>query len=291
MDAPPALEHPGAFIKITHYLESLGARVPRIIAEDVENGLVLLEDLGDQTMTQLLAQGSAEDALYELAVDALFDLQHSYRNRQSDFDLPAYDLQTATAEVDLLTHWYLPARLGRRLEQQELDTYRALWRQMYQALPALEPVLVHRDFHVDNLLLVDHRCAMLDYQDALIGSPAYDLVSLLEDARRDIDPLLKQRLKQQWLCRYPEPDDAFEAHLQFWAAQRHCKVAGIFVRLWLRDGKPVYLEHLPRVMTLLANSLDHPPINSLKVWLQQLLGDIRHDNFAGEASALISLTE
>ncbi|MGI9311427.1 MAG: aminoglycoside phosphotransferase family protein [bacterium] len=280
MDAPPPVERLGAFIAVTDHLARLGARVPVLDEHDLEHGFLLLEDLGDKTFSRLLDGGFDDTMLYPLALDALVDIQR--HPRAAEIALPAYHADDdpaspALAEVRLLTDWYLPAQLARPAEAAVAESFARIWSQTLSALPPLAPTLVLRDFHVDNLMLVDGECALLDYQDALLGSPAYDLASLLEDARRDLAPELAQAML--WHYRRRNPDvaaDALHRHCIVWAAQRHCKVAGIFVRLWLRDGKDAYLAHLPRVMRLLQRHLHEQPLWPLRDWLERHLGDLRN---------------
>ena len=282
MDAPPAVENPARFVQVTKYLQHLGARVPKIIASDTTGGWILLEDLGDQTLTHLLDKGISELSLYQSAVDSLLTVQRTFTARHTKIVLPPYDLTAMLGEAELFFDWYLPARLNHKLGPRECVEYRDIWADLYEGLPALNPVLVHRDFHVDNLLMVNDECAMLDYQDALLGSPAYDLMSLLEDARRDVDLSLQNQMMQYWIEQSGVDRDAFLGHYRFWAAQRHCKVAGIFVRLWLRDGKDVYLGHLPRVIRLLLKNLQSPALKPIKDWIVKILPELTHTDFAGK---------
>lgn len=275
MDAPGAPanpENPGQFIKVTHYLKQLGVRVPEIIAAQQDAGFVLLEDLGNQTMTALLAKpdstASAQSALYRKAIAELESMQRAFALQQREIALPPYDFETCVDEALLFVNWYLSTRRQQKISATDRNQFCQIWQQLYDAMPTLPPVLVHRDYHVDNLLLVQDRCAMLDYQDALIGSPAYDVVSLLEDARRDLAPSLRANLLEGWLQKHAGRRQQLLAHYRFWGAQRHCKVAGIFVRLWKRDGKPGYLQHIPRVMHLLAQQLQHPSMQALKIWIE-----------------------
>ena len=286
MDAPPETENVGQFVEVTEQLTQLGARVPTLYASDVEHGFLLLEDLGDQTFTRLLATGSDETALYQSATDALTDIQRAFIKAPQPFPVPIYDLELCMQEATLFTDWYLPAVLGRLLEPDERQGFVNAITALFDSLPVSEMVLVHRDFHVDNLLMINRQCAMLDYQDAVMGSAAYDLVSLLEDARRDVDPGIKTRMRLRWQNRHGLTHTDTEIPFRFWGAQRHCKVAGIFVRLWLRDGKPVYLEHLDRVLGLLAESVNHVDMEILSDWIGSLLSPIKHRDFAGEEHQL-----
>ncbi|MDD9811467.1 MAG: phosphotransferase [Gammaproteobacteria bacterium] len=293
MDAPP----PGrvdSFITVTRHLQRLGARVPAIAAADRARGFLLLEDLGDRTFARLLAEGFDEFALYRLAVDALTAIRR--HPRATAIDLPEYDLQRALAEANLLLDWYLPSRLQRPVTAPARAEFARIIEELLADLPPLPPTLVLRDFHIDNLMLCGEgdgdgdgdagyagdgdgdgdavgECALLDYQDALIGSPAYDLASLLEDARRDISPALARAMNDRYLAQNPDLDAAaLRRHAAFWAAQRHCKVAGIFTRLHLRDGKNAYLRHLPRVLNLLRHRLRDPDLSPLRDWLNAQAG-------------------
>lgn len=286
MDAPPASENPAAFIQTSGYLDALGARVPELIATDPDQGFLAIEDLGNQTFTRLLADGADEAQLYLAAVSELSTIQANFLAMSDHIDLPPYDFATTLREANLLVEWYLPARLGRVLGQSERDEFASIWRHLFDARAVISPVMVHRDYHVDNLLMVDDRCAMLDYQDALLGSPLYDLVSLLEDARRDVDPDLQLRLIRNWQEAHSSIAEDFNREYQFWGAQRHCKVAGIFTRLWLRDGKAQYLQHLPRVMRLLDRNLQADLLTPLREWLAQLLPAVTHADFTQDAASL-----
>ena len=275
MDAPPAVEDVAAFVTVTRHLQKLGARVPAIYGVDGDNGFLLLEDLGDQTFTRLLAEGHHQTPLYRQAVDTLGRIR---RHPQSvAVALPGYTAKSALAEANLFLEWYLPARLERSVSAAARTAFGQIWKHALSALPPLAPTLVLRDYHVDNLMLVDGRCAVLDYQDARIGSPAYDLASLLEDARRDVAPAFGEALLEFYLRENPDLDRrGFRQHYEVWAAQRHCKVAGIFVRLWLRDGKDAYLRHLPRVMGLLQRHLHEPALAPLRDWLGDHPGALDH---------------
>ncbi len=272
MDAQPPCERPAEFITVTEYLTQLGARVPQIHAADRNSGLVLIEDLGRDTFTQLLDHGHSAEALYTLAIRELVKLQTQCQASPVTLHLPSYNEAAALQEVSLFVEWYVPERLGHPLKPAYRDEFEDIFSRMYQKLPPLDPVLVHRDFHVDNLLLVNDRCAMIDYQDAVLGSPVYDLVSLVEDARRDVDSKIQSQIITYWQRHLKLPFDVFRQHYAFWGAQRHCKVAGIFIRLWHRDGKQGYLKHLQRVMRLLRGQLEADDgLLPLRNWMEHVL--------------------
>jgi len=270
MDAPPPQEDVRPFIRIGDQLCALGYSAPRILAKDVEHGFLLLEDLGDSTYARRLAEGDDEESLYALAMDVLADLHG--RTDAVPPGTPAYDDELLLTEACLLTDWYMPAVLGHEITAADHEQYRALWRDLFPVARSVPDTLVLRDFHVDNLMLLDRpgltACGLLDFQDAVSGPVTYDPMSLLEDARRDIDPALIRRMKQRYLDQLPHIDrDAFAASWAVLAAQRHAKVIGIFTRLCKRDGKSGYLIHIPRVWRLLEQSLSHPVLAAVKTWL------------------------
>ena len=270
MDAPPPHEDVRPFLRIATHLTDMGFSAPAILAADQEQGLLLLEDLGDGTYTRLLAQGHDERALYALAMDVLAALHQ--RADAIPTGLPAYDEAKLLAEASLLTDWYYPALHRQSMGTPARNAYLDIWRQLIPVARALPDTLVLRDFHVDNLMLLPRpglaACGLLDFQDAVAGPPAYDPMSLLEDARRDIDPALVADMKERYLAHFPGIDRAaFERSWAILAAQRHAKVIGIFTRLARRDRKPIYLVHIPRVWRLLEAACRHPDLAPLAAWL------------------------
>ena len=266
MDAPPPHEDVRPFVAVGEHLAALGFSAPRILAKNIHDGFLLLEDLGDATYTRVLADPHLERELYALATDTLVALHR--HPAQARIDIPAYDADTLDREAALLVDWFLPA-WGVGASRAE---YLALWRRVYPLADVAAPALVLRDYHVDNLVRVEGRrgiaaCGLLDFQDARLGSVAYDLASLVEDARRDVAPEIRAMCVQRYLAAFPELDPAkFETALAVLAAQRHAKIVGIFVRLARRDGKRQYLGHLARVWRLLARALEHPALGDLRAW-------------------------
>jgi len=274
MDAPPPQEDVRPFVALARHLDHLGLSAPRVMAADEENGLLLLEDLGDRTYTRCLAAGEDETALYALATDVLAEI--ATRPDAIPPGLPRYDDARLLTETTLLTDWYLPAQTGQTLAPDQREDYMAIWRRLFPVARIAPETLVLRDFHIDNLMRLERPglagCGLLDFQDAVAGPATYDLMSLLEDARRDIDPLLVERMKQRWLDRVGGLDrTSFEAAWAVMAAQRHAKVIGIFTRLARRDGKPLYLCHIPRVWRRLEAALAHPVLSELAVWLDRII--------------------
>jgi aminoglycoside/choline kinase family phosphotransferase len=233
--------------------------------------LLLLEDLGDSTYTRLLAEGADEAALYGLAVDVLTWLQRRFDPLTGT--LPPYDETRLLNEAALLVDWFLPAATGMPTSTDLREAYLACWRQVLPRAGEAMPALVLRDYHVDNLLLLPDRqgvaaCGLLDFQDAVIGPATYDLVSLLEDARRDVAPGLAATMIERYLAAFPGIDRAaFLASYAVLGAQRSCKIVGIFTRLLVRDGKPQYLKHIPRVWRLIEQDLRHPALQPVAEFL------------------------
>ena len=271
MDVPPPQEEVAPFVRVGSHLRTMGFSAPAIHAEDAAQGFLIIEDFGDTTFTRRLAAGADDAALYALATDTLIAL-HRHPDAAA-VDLPPYDAAALQREADLLTDWFLPAVTGAPTPAAVAAEYRAVWRGLYPLADAAPPTLVLRDYHVDNLMELPDRdgtaaCGLLDFQDALIGSPAYDLVSLVADARRDIRPALRAAMVERYLAAFPALDrESFLAAAAILSAQRNCKIIGIFTRLMARDGKPIYLRHIPRVWRLLDADLAHPALAPVKGWL------------------------
>lgn len=274
MDAPPPHENVAAFDRIARQLLDLGLSAPRPFAVDEAAGLMLLEDLGDQTFTRALAEGIDEAHLYPLAVDVLIALHRAWRPSAAAA-LPPYDDTRLLDEALLLPDWALPALRGTETAEEARGSYIEAWRAVLPRARAGPDCLVLRDYHVDNLMLLDNRasiaaCGLLDFQDAVLGPRSYDLVSLLEDARRDIAPALAAAMRERYLAAFPDLDRA--AFLESYAvlgAQRAAKIIGIFTRLDRRDGKPLYLHHIPRVWRLLQAGLAKPVLAPVRVWFDR----------------------
>jgi N-acetylmuramate 1-kinase len=277
MDAPPPQEDVRPFVAVGRHLHALGFSAPAILAEDAAEGFLLLEDLGDDTYARVMElrpvpAGGDEASLYALATDVLIELL----GRGPAALLPglgAYAGEALTDAAMLLPEWYLPAADGRPATADDLDSYRAAWRDVLAAMPTASETLVLRDFHQDNLMWLHGRpgiraCGLLDFQDAQRGHAAYDLASLIEDARRDIDPALHRAMLDRYLAGAGVRDGAaFRAAFSILGAQRHARVIGLFVRLLKRDGKPAYLPHLPRVWRLFERSLAHEALTPLRGWV------------------------
>jgi N-acetylmuramate 1-kinase len=273
MDAPPGKEDVRPFLRIARKLAELGYSAPGILAEDTAAGFLLLEDLGDATFTRLLDAGEAAAPLYEMATDVLIGLHRVPSADAVPAGVPDYSDTLFVNEASLLTDWYLPAVTGGDTPDDLKTAYGDVWAGLVPQARAVPESLVLRDFHVDNLIRIAGRegvaaCGLLDFQDAVAGPVSYDFVSLVEDARRDVDDDLRGALRDRYLAAFPGISaDAFDASCAILGAQRHCKVLGIFTRLRDRDGKDGYLHHVPRLWRLLERAAAHPSLGPLKTWL------------------------
>jgi aminoglycoside/choline kinase family phosphotransferase len=292
------------FVAAADYLRGRGLAAPEIHAADTGLGFLILEDLGEALFADVLAAGADERQLYEHAAEVLAHLHAEpaplylptpvfarFPRERADaragaadsgaLALFAYDEAALLAETDLFTEWFLPLALGRPARPEETARHRALWAEALARLPGAPRVFVHRDYHAQNLLWLPRRSGvarvgLIDFQDAVAGSGAYDLISLIEDARRDVSPELAALTAAHYLAamraRGSAPDEAaFRTEMAVMAAQRNVKIVGIFARLYKRDGKLRYLALLPRVWNYLERDLAHPALAPLRAWYDQTI--------------------
>lgn len=270
MDAPPPVESLGDFVRIAEHLIGLGLSAPHILVQDIAQGLAIVEDLGTHSFTNLLQRDEAPWPLYKMAIDCLLAL-HAHP-RATDIALPER-AATLLAEVELFCDWYLP-QIGRPpCPDSARREFVQIWGELFANCPQLaQDTLLMCDFHVDNLLLLPERqgvqrCGLLDFQNACLGTPIYDLISLLEDARRDVPAqVIADGMAHYRNRRGLSDTPAFEHTCTLYAAQRHTRVIGTFARLAQRDGKTAYLQHLPRLLKLLASHLQKPVLAPLRAW-------------------------
>ncbi len=267
MDAPPPHEDPRPFIEIAEYLVANGFAAPRIFARNLELGLVLIEDFGSTRMRETIdVAPEAEDGIYTDVVDLLARL-----HTKPSASIAPYSLAEYQREVALFTQWYCPA-VG--IDADHI-AFASAWDEVLAPVIAAQdpPVTVLRDYHAENIMLLEgnsgfERCGLLDFQDALAGHPAYDLVSMLQDARRDVAPELEARMLAHYQ-QVAQPKPGFDAAYWILGAQRNTKILGIFTRLWKRDNKPHYLNFQPRMWGLLERDLAHPGLAPVKAWFDR----------------------
>jgi len=268
------------FVAMARSLRERGLSAPQVHAADLTEGLLLLEDLGQEGVVAGDPPAPVEER-YAAAVDVLVDL-----HRQSlpdtlsiapslDYRLPPYDIDAFLIEAELLLDWYVPYR-GAAVSSAARSEFTGLWRDALSPAYDTPPTWVMRDYHSPNLMWLPERegtarVGLLDFQDALMGPAPYDLVSLLQDARVDVPDPVEIALLGRYVKARLDANPAFAttAFVQLYVtlgAQRATKILGIFARLDRRDGKPQYLRHIPRVWRYLRRSLIHPAMNDLKTW-------------------------
>lgn len=275
MHAPPPEEDPEPFLHVAEWLTANGMRAPAIYAADPQEGWVLLEDFGNDRMRNWLDENpQGETAAYAKAIDALATLHTLPAG-----PFPPYDMAVYQREVGLFTEWYCP------MMELEVDAagYAQAWTDALGPLLGQQrAVTVLRDFHAENIMLLpDGEQGLIDFQDALAGHPAYDLVSLLQDARRDVSPELERAMLDRYIVQ-AAPGPEFEADYARLGAQRNAKIVGIFARLAKRDRKPRYLAYIPRVWEALERDLAHPALAPVAAWFEANIPRNIRDDFGGE---------
>lgn len=268
-----------AFHAVGEALGANGLIVPTVLAFDHAVGLLLIDDLGDLTFGRALEQGMDQRALWSAALDGLVDLRaHPPAERLSipscalEHVLHSFDRTALTIEIELLTDWYWPAIKGTPIPTGIKAEFLGLWDAQFNQLEKLPLGWVLRDYHSPNLMwLGDGRVGVLDYQDAMRGPWAYDVVSLLQDARLDVPETVERDLlayyRREVARREPDFDPAaFDYAYAALGAQRNTKLLGIFTRLAKRDLKPAYLAHIPRIWRYLERDLQHPALADLAHW-------------------------
>ena len=269
MDASSVLESVAPFIQISRHLHQLGFSVPAILARSDEKGLLLLEDFGDDTFARLLDNQGEMEKLYTLATDVLIAL-HRHPGAIPT-GLQTYHPEKMLEDIGLFLDWCTP-----KISDAGKAEFKTVWREVLPLAHQVPASLLLRDYHVANLMLLPNRqgirqAGLLDFQDAYQGPITYDLVSLLEDARRDVPDDLREKMVARYLARAPALDrKAFETSLAILAALRHTRVLAIFERLSRHEKKHDYKKlHSPRVERLLQRALRHPMLAGVKRWMER----------------------
>jgi len=271
--------NPEAFACIANELTMRGFSAPKIIAADLDKGFMLLEDLGDDLYARVIASDPLKERrLYEAAIDTLAAIYRSSFPAKMNFQdetwrVRDYDAAALLAEVDLFLDWYAKD-LGRDIQGAAREAWNAIWAELFKTLEVHAPGLALRDFHAENIFWLPERQAvsrvgLIDFQDGLFAHPAYDLVSLIEDARRDVSPALAVPLLKRFCEKAGlKYGSKFKTAYAVMGAQRNAKILGIFVRLAERDGKPHYRDLIPRVAGHFKGNLEDPKCVDLKVWIK-----------------------
>jgi aminoglycoside/choline kinase family phosphotransferase len=268
MDAPPEKgEDVRPFVRIAQFLSENGLSAPKILHQDAENGFLLLEDLGDGLFARVAqSDPETEPQLYTAATDVLVQL-----HRVSPPALAPYSAEVMTKMAALAWDWYRKGISGQADAQAFTDAFLPILR----AHAGDQTVLIQRDYHAENLLWLPDRAGvarvgLLDFQDAMTGHPAYDLVSLLKDARRDVSADLEQQMIAHYVSETGSDPAEFQSAYQVLGVQRNLRILGVFARLCLRDTKPSYVDLIPRVWRHLQNGLAHPALTPVAPLIQDL---------------------
>lgn len=278
------------FVAVGEYLRSLGLSAPELYAASLEQGLLLLEDLGDDIYGPAIqvghgSQGESLDEMYRVAVDMIIKLQSEKTPLELPIGdgqmhiVPHFDDSVFSAELDMPLDWYLPVVRQVELGADERAAYHAMWHDLRPLFDEGPRTLFLRDFHSPNMLWLPARkeaarIGLIDYQDALIGSRAYDVVSFLQDARQDV-PLARERAMLDFYVERAKTDladfdeEAFRAAYAALGAERALRLIGLWPRLLKRDGKPQYMVHMPRSMDYLTRNLAHHALAPLRKWAEK----------------------
>jgi hypothetical protein len=261
-----ALENIKSFYKIDKFLIENNFLAPKIFAKDFENGFLLLEDFGDHNLRKILEKSDENNAsnLYKQAINLLIDL----RRVKPLKDLPTYNQNLLLKEAMLFIDWYLPFILKKPASIEQIKQFQNILTNLFSKL-STPNTLTLRDYHADNLMIIkdksdDLQLGLLDFQDAVIGNAAYDLVSLLEDARIDVPKNLQKNLLEYYLQKSNSNSEEFLIDYQILSIQRNLKIIGIFSRLAIRDEKTQYLNFLPRVFGYVNSGLQHNSLSELR---------------------------
>jgi hypothetical protein len=278
MDAAPPGEDVRPFCRIADLLTKMQLSAPKILAADMAAGLLLLEDLGDDTYSRVLAaKPESEAELYELAADALIAMHGEFD--PDGIEISRFEDDRAVIEAERFLDWFWPAALGQPCPDAARNQFRAAWSQILPVWRGVPESLILFDYHVDNLLVVKNRvgvaaCGLLDFQDGVIGPVSFDLMSLLQDVRRDVPDRLADAIIDRYLSAFPALNrKAFAASYAVGGAQRNIRILGTFIRLWQRDGKPGYLNWLPRTWAMVEKNLAHPACAPLAQWFGRYVPD------------------
>ncbi len=278
------------FVALANGLRAEGFSAPEIIAMDLKSGLLITEDFGHETV---LIDGRPDAERYTVAAELLARLHG--RNlpdrlpvtESIEHRIPPYDLDALLIEVELMLDWYLPYRGKSGLAASARGTFVNLWKAILTEVTMAPRTWVLRDYHSPNLMWLPDRTGtdrigLIDFQDAVLGHPAYDVASLAQDARVDLEDGLEIRLLGTYVKQRRQDDPAFNVaafarDYAVMAAQRNTKILGIFARLNQRDGKPGYLRHLPRIEAYVRASLSHPALGDLRDWYQNYVPGLYPD--------------
>lgn len=261
------------FIVVTDLLKARGYSAPEILAQDPLKGLLLLEDFGQRLFVDLVGTEVTEEDLYCLAVDFLIDL----RSQSLPIGLPLFSQSYVLDQNSMFLDWYIPDKTGEEVASNARNFYQRIWKELLSFFENELEVMLLRDFHAENTLHLNRRSGvkalgLLDYQDAMTGPAAYDLVSLLQDARRDVPAALETKMIDRYVSQTGVNEVEFRRGYHILGAHRALRIMGVFTRLSKAEGKSRYMAFMPRMEAHLRGNLAHPDLIPLKHWLSITLG-------------------
>ena len=275
MDAPPEKgESIEQFRTVADIIHTFNLSAPQIISFDAKYGFMLLEDFGQTSFSNILNKDN-ESELYKKAVEVLIEINRQSKSKEKELSkLKSYSIDFLVNESLLFIDWYLEKRKGELVSNDQKKEFIQILSDFYNNIKPQSSTLVLRDYHVDNLFYLNNQkslrqVGLIDFQDAVIGSPLYDLASLLEDVRRPIRSNLKKKLLEFYIKTINTNLQDAEREMRFFSIQRNLKILGIFCRLSIRDKKDNYLKYLPNTVKLIRKNLQDPFFINLVNWLKQ----------------------
>ncbi len=276
MDAAPEKgESVSKFSEIARILHSFNLSAPKIIDVNNKEGFILLEDFGDKVFSQHMNKENKKN-LYEKAIDVLIDIKiKSHQNKSYLSKLKTYNFEELYKESILFIEWFIEKKLGMQISNKKRDEFYQILQQAFLNIKSQNDTLVLRDYHVDNLILKDHKeplkqVGLIDFQDALLGSIFYDLASLLEDVRMPLNENEKEELIKYYINMTNENYDMVLREINFFSLQRNLKILGIFSRLSIRDRKEKYLKYFPATFNFIKSNLKSSLFFDMKKWIEEL---------------------
>ena len=274
MDCPPTYCSIEPFIKIGRYLRSQNFSAPEIFHFDIKKGFIILEDLGDLNIKNFIQNSPniLHKNIYYLIIDTLVSLQE----KDPVSNLRIYDNQFLLDELKIFVEWYIPYVLNRKLTTVESDEYQNIWQEILNCQIPFNSCIVLRDYHVENIMYLEKQPAikalgLLDFQDAVIGSPIYDLVSILEDARIKVPRNLAIDCLEYFAMQKKLKLEDVLTNYHILGAQRNSRILGVFARKFVRDQNDNYLQYIPLVLEYLNYDLSHPIMSKLKSWFNKVI--------------------
>ena len=276
MDAAPEKgESVSKFSEIARILHSFNLSAPKIIDVNNKEGFILLEDFGDKIFSTYMNKENKMN-LYKKAIDVLIDIKiKSNQNKSSLSKLTTYNFEELYRESNLFIEWFIEQKLRMQISNKKREEFYQILQQAFLNVKSQNDTLVLRDYHVDNLILKDHKeplkqVGLIDFQDALLGSSFYDLASLLEDVRMPLNENEKEILLKYYINMTNENYETVLREINFFSLQRNLKILGIFNRLSIRDGKARYLEYLPATFNFIKSNLKSSLFFDMKKWIEEL---------------------